>query len=150
MTKLHQLPKTTSRARRLGRGISAGQGKSAGRGTKGQKSRSGFNIPAGFEGGQTRIYMRLPKLRGGRFPHRAEVATITLAQLDAAFNDGDKVSPAILKQRGLIAKDAKSAKIVATGTLTKQLKFRGLRFTETVYNHYLQNKKARSTTKTSE
>lgn len=150
MTKLHQLPKTTSRARRLGRGISAGQGKSAGRGTKGQKARSGFNIPAGFEGGQTRIYMRLPKLRGGRFPNRAKAATVTLAQLEAAFNNGDKVNLTALKQHGLIKNDAKSAKIVAKGTLTKTLKFRGLRFTETVYKQYLQDKKATPTTKTSE
>jgi large subunit ribosomal protein L15 len=150
MTKLHQLPKTVTRARRLGRGISAGQGKSAGRGTKGQKSRSGFNIPAGFEGGQTRIYMRLPKLRGGRFPHRAVIATVTLAQLEAAFKDGDKVNPATLKQHGLIAKDARTAKIVATGKLTKQVKFRGLQFTAAVYEQHIQKKKSSSTTKSSE
>ena len=60
--ELNNNPKKT--AKRLGRGISAGGGKTAGRGTKGQKSRAGHNIPKRFEGGQTPLSMRLPKLRG--------------------------------------------------------------------------------------
>jgi large subunit ribosomal protein L15 len=149
MTQLHQLPKTVSRARRLGRGISAGQGKSAGRGTKGQKSRSGFNIPAGFEGGQTRVYMRLPKLRGGRFPHRPIISTVSLAQLEAAYKEGEKVNPTTLKLKGLIPKNARTAKIVGTGILKKQLKFRGLRFTTSVYEQYVQGKTSPKTDKAS-
>ena len=49
---------------RVGRGIAAGKGKTAGRGTKGQKARAGGGIPAWFEGGQTPLHMRIPKLRG--------------------------------------------------------------------------------------
>jgi len=150
MSTLHQLPKTVKRARRLGRGISAGQGKSAGRGTKGQKARTGFNIPAGFEGGQTRIYMRLPKLRGRRFPHRPLVATVTLAQLDKAFKDGDKVSPSALRRKGLMPNAAKTAKIVGSGTLTKKLKFRGLKFTASVYEAHVKGGTAAKQPKTSE
>ena len=65
--KYHELqaPKKKS-AKRVGRGISAGQGKTAGRGTKGQSSRSGGKRRPGFEGGQTPIMMRAPKLRGFR------------------------------------------------------------------------------------
>ena len=50
--------------RRVGRGISSGQGKTAGKGTKGQLARSGPGIPGWFEGGQTPIHMRIPKMRG--------------------------------------------------------------------------------------
>jgi large subunit ribosomal protein L15 len=56
---------------RVGRGIAAGKGKTAGRGTKGQKARAGGSIPPWFEGGQTPLHMRIPKLRG--FKNRAKV-----------------------------------------------------------------------------
>lgn len=42
----------------------AEQGGSCGYGMRGQKSRSGPGIRPGFEGGQTPLYRRLPKLRG--------------------------------------------------------------------------------------
>ena len=57
-------PGSRKRAKRKGRGISAGQGASCGFGMRGQKSRSGPGIMRGFEGGQTALYRRLPKLRG--------------------------------------------------------------------------------------
>ena len=65
--KLHDLkpaPGSRKDKRRVGRGIAAGQGKTAGRGTKGQKARAGGTIPAWFEGGQTPLHQRIPKLRG--------------------------------------------------------------------------------------
>ena len=49
---------------RKGRGYGAGQGGTAGYGMRGQKSRSGSGIRPGFEGGQTPLYRKLPKLRG--------------------------------------------------------------------------------------
>src|SRR5262245_65939002 len=65
--KLHDLkpaPGSRQAKRRVGRGIAGGQGKAAGRGTKGQKARAGGTIPAWFEGGQTPLHQRIPKLRG--------------------------------------------------------------------------------------
>src|SRR6476620_4659436 len=61
---LHPAAGSVTRKTRVGRGIAAGKGKTAGRGTKGQKSRAGASIPAWFEGGQTPIHIRVPKLRG--------------------------------------------------------------------------------------
>jgi large subunit ribosomal protein L15 len=61
---LHPAPGSRKAKRRVGRGIAAGQGKTAGRGTKGQKARAGGSIPAWFEGGQTPLHQRIPKLRG--------------------------------------------------------------------------------------
>ncbi len=72
--KLHDLrPADGARVARtrVGRGIAAGKGKTAGRGTKGQKARAGGSIPPWFEGGQTPLHMRIPKLRG--FKNRAKV-----------------------------------------------------------------------------
>ena len=65
--KLHELrPAEGARKarKRIGRGLGSGHGKTAGRGTKGQGARTSFNIPRNFEGGQTKLAMRVPKLRG--------------------------------------------------------------------------------------
>jgi len=79
--KLHDLrpPAGSNTARtRVGRGIAAGKGKTAGRGTKGQKARAGGSIPPWFEGGQTPLHMRIPKLRGfkNRFKVDYEVVNV--------------------------------------------------------------------------
>ena len=96
--KLHDLqPAEGSRKprTRVGRGIAAGKGKTAGRGTKGQKARAGGGIPAWFEGGQTPLHMRIPKLRGfkNRFKIEYEVVNIgaigALAEAGAFELEGD-------------------------------------------------------------
>jgi large subunit ribosomal protein L15 len=82
--KLHDLrpaPGSHKAKRRVGRGIAAGQGKTAGRGTKGQKARAGGNIPAWFEGGQTPLHQRLPKLRGFRNPFKVEYEVVNLGDI---------------------------------------------------------------------
>ena len=82
--KLHDLrPAAGSRKakRRVGRGIASGQGKTAGRGTKGQKARAGGSIPAWFEGGQTPLHQRIPKLRGFRNPFRIEFEVVNLGDI---------------------------------------------------------------------
>ena len=81
--KLHDLkPPAGARTERtrVGRGIAAGQGKTAGRGTKGQKARAGASIPAWFEGGQTPVHIRVPKLRGfkNRFKIDYQVVNVGL------------------------------------------------------------------------
>lgn len=119
--KLHQLIRLTHRSRRVGRGIAAGQGKTAGRGTKGQKARTGHGAPVGFEGGQTRLYRRLPKVGGFR-SHIDHPVTITLASLNGAFRDGDRIDTTSLIRAGLI-RAGQRACLVATGQLTR----RGLR-----------------------
>ena len=102
--------------KRPGRGISAGQGKTAGRGTKGQKSRSGFNIPNRFEGGQTPLSMRLPKLPGFRSRHKkAEI--ITLDQISENFKDGEVVDYITLIEKKLVSPSAKKIKVLCNGEL---------------------------------
>src|SRR5205823_306844 len=82
--KLHDLkpaPGSHKAKRRVGRGIAAGQGKTAGRGTKGQKARAGGNIPAWFEGGQTPLHQRLPKLRGFKNAFRIEYEIVNVGDV---------------------------------------------------------------------
>lgn len=106
--------------KRLGRGISAGGGKTAGRGTKGQKSRAGHNIPRQFEGGQSNLSLRLPKMRGFKNTKRP-VVEISLGTLDKNFKSGQTVDMDALITAGLL-KPGEKAKILANGELTKKLK----------------------------
>jgi len=89
--KLHDLrPAAGSHKRRtrVGRGIAAGGGKTAGRGTKGQKARAGGSIPPWFEGGQTPLHRRIPKLRGFKNPFKIEYEVVNLARIAALVELG--------------------------------------------------------------
>ena len=68
---------------RVGRGIAAGKGKTAGRGTKGQKARAGGSIPPWFEGGQTPLHMRIPKLRGFKNRFKIEYEVVNVGAIGA-------------------------------------------------------------------
>lgn len=106
-------------AKRVGRGISAGGGKTAGRGTKGQKSRAGHNIPRQFEGGQSNLSLRLPKVRGFKGIDKTTIE-ISLSLLDKTFKANDKVSVESLVEAGLL-KPGQQVKILANGEITKKL-----------------------------
>ena len=82
--KLHDLRPAEGSHRastRVGRGIAAGKGKTAGRGTKGQKARAGGSIPAWFEGGQTPLHMRIPKLRGFKNTFKVKYEIVNLGDI---------------------------------------------------------------------
>ncbi|OGN78829.1 MAG: 50S ribosomal protein L15 [Chloroflexi bacterium RIFCSPLOWO2_12_FULL_71_12] len=117
--KMHQVkpPKgSRQRNKRIGRGISAGQGKTAGRGTKGQLARSGPGLPGWFEGGQTPLHMRVPKLRGFKMAGRVERVALNVGQLAQYVQEG-KVTPDTLAAHGLIRADEK-VKILGDGEVT--------------------------------
>ena len=89
--KLHDLrpPEGSNKARtRVGRGIAAGKGKTAGRGTKGQKARAGGSIPPWFEGGQTPLHMRIPKLRGFKNRFKIEYEVVNIGAIGALAEAG--------------------------------------------------------------
>ena len=75
---------------RYGRGESGKGGKTATRGTKGTRARN--TVPAGFEGGQLPLHMRLPKLRGFRNPAKVEFQVVNLDKLTEAFPTGQRYS----------------------------------------------------------
>lgn len=118
--KYHELEVTAKTSRkRVGRGISAGGGKTAGRGTKGQKARTGKKIKPGFEGGQTKLAMRLPKARGFTHARKVKYVEITLDQL--AGLGQEKVTNTTLKKAGLITAEAQSVKVLGGGEVTKKM-----------------------------
>ena len=89
--KLHDLHPAEGSRRprtRVGRGIAAGKGKTAGRGTKGQKARAGGSIPPWFEGGQTPLHMRIPKLRGFKNRFRTSYEIVNLGDIAQAIDSG--------------------------------------------------------------
>jgi large subunit ribosomal protein L15 len=144
--KIHELrpaPGSHRPRTRVGRGIAAGKGKTAGRGTKGQKSRAGASIPPWFEGGQTPLHQRIPKLRGfkPRFSVEYEVVNIgsiaSLVEL-GAFESGElagaparsskpksaapiTVNQDILRGVGLVRTLNKPLKILGNGELSTAL-----------------------------
>jgi large subunit ribosomal protein L15 len=100
--------------RRVGRGISSGQGKTAGKGTKGQLARSGPGLPGWFEGGQTPIHMRIPKMRGFKNTRfRTSYVGVNVGRLGDYAVDG-KVTPETLAAKGLVRPDAR-VKVLADG-----------------------------------
>ena len=115
--------------KRIGRGLGSGKGRYSGRGIKGQKSRAGSNkMPAGFEGGQMPIDMRVGKLRGNTSadampigPFRTYSQPVNVASLEERFEAGADVTPEALKAAGLIAKLSVDVKVLGEGDLTKKL-----------------------------
>ena len=128
--KLENLPKSkeTKNIKRVGRGPGSGMGKTSTRGEKGQKSRSGASIPAWFQGGQTPLHKRIPIRGFNNAQFETKFATINLAELDKFFNDGDVVTPEILKERKIIKKQLSGVKVLANGELTKKLTIKANRF----------------------
>lgn len=105
--------------RRVGRGISSGQGKTAGKGTKGQLARSGPGLPGWFEGGQTPIHMRIPKMRGFKNKRfRVSYVGVNVGRLGDYAVDG-KVTPETLAAKGLVRPDAR-VKVLADGDITSK------------------------------
>ncbi|MBQ1315015.1 MAG: 50S ribosomal protein L15 [Erysipelotrichaceae bacterium] len=129
--KLHEL-KPVEGARkdgfRLGRGQGSGNGKTAGKGHKGQKARSGGMGKLGFEGGQTPLARRLPK-RGFTNINRKEFAVINVSQLNN-FADGAEVTPAVLKEMGLVKNAKDGIKVLGEGELEKKLTVKANKFSK--------------------
>ena len=129
--KLHELQYTEGARKtrkRVGRGTSSGTGKTAGRGQKGQGARSGGGKKPGFEGGQTPLFMRLPK-RGFTNFNKLEYAIVNLDQLNT-FEAGSVVCPKALKEAGLIKKELDGVKVLGNGTLEKAITVKAHKFSK--------------------
>lgn len=110
--------------KRVGRGPASGNGKTAGRGMNGQKSRAGGGKGAGFEGGQTPLARRLPKLPGFRNFNRVEYVPVNVSRLDAKFNAGGLVDADTLYAAGIIKNTTDPIKVLGDGEITKALTVR--------------------------
>ncbi|WP_418238379.1 50S ribosomal protein L15, partial [Ellagibacter isourolithinifaciens] len=96
-------------------------GKTAGRGLNGQKSRAGGGKRPGFEGGQTPLAMRLPKLPGFRNINRVEYLPVNVSRLEEKFEAGEVVNGESLKAKGIIKHEDALVKVLGDGELTKAL-----------------------------
>jgi large subunit ribosomal protein L15 len=126
--KVHDLkpaPGSTTRKRRVGRGIAGKGGKTAGRGTKGQGARD--TIPVGFEGGQLPLSQRVPKLKGFKNPFRVEYAVVNLDALEGF--EGDEVTPETLRAKGLVHKHG-LVKVLGRGQLSRAVRVRAHAFSK--------------------
>ncbi len=118
---------STHARRRVGRGIGSGLGKTAGRGHKGQKSRAGGFHKVGFEGGQMPLQRRLPK-RGFVSLTRDRNVEVRLSEIEKLpLTDIDLLA---LKQAGVVASDALSAKVILSGKLTRKITLTGVGVTK--------------------
>ena len=128
--KLNELKKNegaTFSKKRVGRGPGSGLGKTSGKGQKGQKARSGVSIPATFEGGQLPLYRRLPKRGFSNAKFTTVYAVINLSDLNR-FDNGTVVTPALLKEVGLVKKGLDGIKVLGEGNLEKQLTIQANKF----------------------
>ncbi len=107
------------KSRRVGRGSGSSKGTTAGKGTKGQGARSGGRNRRALRGIR-RLMLSTPKLRGFK-SLKPKDAIVTLAELEAAFQDGTTVNPRTLKAKGLVTSASKSVKILGNSGLKKKL-----------------------------
>jgi large subunit ribosomal protein L15 len=128
--KLHELqppPGSHHARKRVGRGIGSGHGKTSTRGQKGQGARTSVNLPKTFEGGQTRLTMRIPKLRGFHNKWRKRFSVLNLTRLNR-FEDGTELRPESLLEAGIIKDVGAGIKVLGTGDLHRKLTIHAHRF----------------------
>ena len=128
--KLHELEKNigaTHARKRVGRGPGSGLGKTSGRGQKGQKARSGGSINPVFEGGQLPLYRRLPKRGFTNALFKVRYTTVNVEDLNV-FEDGTVVTPALLKEKGIIKKQLDGIKVLGNGKLEKKITIQANKF----------------------
>jgi large subunit ribosomal protein L15 len=122
--QIHDLfpaPGSSKSRKRVGRGHGSGHGGTSGRGHKGQGQRAGGTKGPGFEGGQTPLAMRLPKLPGFKNRNRVEYAVVNVSRLEILFSDGDTVDGETLVAAGVIKSVNTPVKVLGDGELTKKL-----------------------------
>ena len=128
--KLHELqpaPGSHHPRKRVGRGPGSGHGKTSTRGQKGQRARTSVNMPKTFEGGQTRLTMRTPKLRGFHNRWKKRFAVLNLTRLNR-FKDGAEIRPETLLEAGIIKDVGAGIKVLGTGDLSRKLTIYAHRF----------------------
>jgi len=129
--KLHELSPAigaTKEVKRIGRGHGSGNGKTAGKGHKGQWARSGGGVKPGFEGGQTKLAMRIPK-RGFNNIFATEYVTVNVSDLEARFENGAVIDDVALVESGLVKKTLDGIKVLGNGEITKSFTVKAAKFT---------------------
>lgn len=126
LSSLKKFRGSTHNSKALGRGRGSGKGGTSGKGGKGQKARKGAPIRRGFEGGQTPLIRRMPKVGFSNTPFRTEYEILNLAQLQTFTG---AVGPEELSKAGLVSKQAR-IKILGRGEAPKGLTVKAHKFSE--------------------
>merc|ERR1719265_1697833 len=147
--KMHDLSpveKSRRTANRIARGYGGKGGGTGGRGTRGQKSRSGGGVRPGFQGGQTPLYRRLPKLKGiagGMKRSEPDFVTVNLDELGRSFDAYENVSLERLTEKRVLnitGKDRKLAlKVLGRGSLGKALTVRAKSFSSSAKSKIVES-----------
>lgn len=117
---LHNLKSSKKKSKRVGRGPGSGKGKTCGNGHKGGKARSGHGIRLGYEGGQARLFTKLPTYGFSNKRFKKPIFFINLSEIDRIYKDEEVVNFDSLKAKG--KKPIKGRiKILANGDLNKKV-----------------------------
>jgi len=127
--ELSPAPGSRKERKRVGRGNGSGHGTYSGRGSKGQKSRSGYRMKPGFEGGQLPLIRRLPRKRGFTNIFRVEYSVVNLDKL-SFFEAGSEVTPERLLAAGIIKSLQHPVKILAGGDISYPLLVKADKFSD--------------------
>lgn len=130
--KLHELqmnPGAKQTKKRVGRGPGSGLGKTSGKGHKGQNARSGGGVRPVFEGGQLPLYRRLPKRGFSNAMFKTRYAVINVEDLNV-FDEGTTVTPALLKEVGMVKQQLDGIKVLGSGKLEKKLTIQAHKFSK--------------------
>jgi len=125
--ELSPAPGAKKARKRVGRGDGSGHGTYSGRGCKGQKSRSGYRMNRGFEGGQLPLIRRLPRKRGFTNIFRTEYSIVNIDKLNI-FETGSEVTPEKLVAAGVVKSLRYPIKILAEGNIEHSLVVRANKF----------------------
>ncbi len=120
-------PGSRQSRKRVGRGNGSGHGTYSGRGCNGQKSRAGYRIRPGFEGGQLPLIKRLPRKRGFTNIFRTEYSTVDIGRLNV-FEPGSEVTPEKLVAVGMVKSLRNPIKILADGDINHPLTVKAHKF----------------------
>lgn len=130
--KLNELQRNigaTHAKKRVGRGPGSGLGKTSGRGQKGQKARSGASINPVFEGGQLPLYRRIPKRGFSNHMFKTRYAVVNLDAFNV-FENNTVVTPALLKEAGIVKNELDGIKVLGNGKLEKKLTIQANKFSK--------------------
>ncbi len=125
--ELAPIPGSKKDRKRVGRGDGSGHGTYSGRGSKGQKSRSGYRMKRGFEGGQLPLIKRLPRKRGFTNIFRIEYSIVNTGKLNI-FEPGSEVTPQKMVAAGVVKSLRSPIKVLAEGDINHPLVIRANKF----------------------
>lgn len=107
--------------KRVGRGVGSGLGKTSGRGQKGAGARSGYKRRHTYEGGQARLFEKMPTRGFSRARFQKRLDVVNLGLLETLFQDGDEVSIQTLKEKGLLSGPTYGLKVLGDGEFSRKL-----------------------------